>query len=392
MEDIVKERPDFRSRRPHGVRRAGFVLAALAMLTPACGPKAQPTAYHTRSDHVRVETVAGGLEHPWAVAFLPDGRMLVTERAGRLRVVAKGGKIGAPIANVPRVYHSGQGGLLDVALSPSFAKDRLVYLSFAESGDGGASTAVVRGRLNESATSLESVSTVFRQLPKVFGSSHFGSRLAFARDGRLFLTMGDRGKGDPAQDLSNHIGTIVRIEPDGKVPSDNPFVGRAGARPEIWSYGHRNGQGAALHPETGVLWMHEHGPRGGDEINIPEAGKNYGWPLVSWGTEYSGWPIPDPPTRPELVDAIYQWTPVIAASGMAFYTGDLFPEWRGNLLVGGLMAEAVVRLTLDGNRVTAEERIPIDARVRDVRMGPDGAVYVLTDEEDGRLLRLSPAG
>lgn len=385
-------RSGFRARVLKGTWRTGLPLAALAIVIPACGPVAQPAAVDTRSGRVKVETVAGGLEHPWAVAFLPDGRKLVTERPGRLRVVARDGKVLPSVKNVPEVYASGQGGLLDVALSPSFARDRLVYLSFAEPGGDGASTAVVRGRLNESATSLESVSVIFRQQPKVSGGLHFGSRLVFARDGRLFVTMGERGKGDPAQDLSNHLGTIVRIEPDGKVPPDNPFVGRAGARPEIWSYGHRNSQGAALHPETGVLWETEHGPRGGDEINIPEAGKNYGWPLVSWGTQYSGWPIPNPPTRPDLVDAIYQWTPVIAASGMAFYTGDLFPSWRGNLLVGGLVAEAVVRLTLEGNRVTAEERIPLGARVRDVRMGPDGAVYVLTDEEDGKLLRLSPAG
>ncbi len=234
--------------------------------------------------------------------------------------------------------------------------------------------------------------TIFRQQPKVSGGRHFGSRLVFARDGKLFVTTGDRGKGDPAQDISNHIGTLVRIEPDGKVPADNPFVGRSGARPEIWSFGHRNAQGAALHPVTGALWQHEHGPRGGDEINIPEAGGNYGWPLVSWGTEYSGWPIPDPPTRPDLQAPVYQWTPVIAASGMAFYVGELFPAWRGNLLVGGLVAEAVVRLTLDGTRVTAEERIPVGARVRDVRVGPDGAVYVLTDDSDGKLLRLAPGG
>jgi len=382
----------FGLRSLRGTWRSVLPLAALAIVIPACGPVAQPAAVDTQAGRVKVETVAGGLEHPWAVAFLPDGRMLVTERAGRLRVVTRDGTVLPPVANVPKVHDSGQGGLLDVALSPSFAQDRLVYLSFAEPGEGGASTAVVRGRLNAAASALEAVTAVFRQQPKVSGSSHFGSRLVFARDGRLFVTLGDRGKGDPAQDLSNHLGTIVRIEPDGKVPRDNPFVGRAGARPEIWSYGHRNGQGAALHPETGVLWQHEHGPRGGDEINIPEAGKNYGWPLVSWGTEYSGWPIPDPPNRPDLVDAIYQWTPVIAASGMAFYTGDLFPSWRGNLLVGGLVAEAVVRLTLDGRRVTGEERIPLGARVRDVRMGPDGAVYVLTDEEDGKLLRLSPGG
>ncbi|MFT5540565.1 MAG: glucose/arabinose dehydrogenase, partial [Alphaproteobacteria bacterium] len=310
---------------------------------------------------------------------------------GRLRVITRGGSISPPVTGVPKVYDSGQGGLLDVQLSPSFATDRLVYLSFAEPGAGGASTAVARGRLNAAATTaLEKVEIIFSQQPKVSGGRHFGSRLVFARDGRLYVTTGDRGKGAPAQDLSNHIGTILRIEPDGTVPPDNPFVGQAGARPEIWSYGHRNGQGAALHPVTGALWQHEHGPRGGDEINVPKPGRNYGWPLVSWGTEYSGLPISDPPTRPELATAIYQWTPVIAASGMAFYTHDLFASWRGNLLVGGLVAEAVVRLTLDGERVTGEERIALGARVRDVSVGPGGAVYVLTDDSAGKLLRLSP--
>ncbi len=360
-----------------------FVLAA----SPAPGAEVR-----TQAGPVRIDVVATGLEHPWGLAFLPDGRMLVTERPGRLRVVGRDGSVSPLMANLPAVYDSGQGGLLDVALSPTFATDRLVYVSFAEPGTGGASTAVARGRLNEAATALEGVETVFSQQPKVSGGRHFGSRLVFARDGRLFVTTGDRGKGDPAQDISNHIGTIVRIEADGKVPADNPFVGRSGARPEIWSFGHRNAQGAALHPVTGALWQHEHGPRGGDEINIPAPGGNYGWPLVSWGTEYSGWPIPDPPTRPDLKASVYQWTPVIAASGMAFYVGELFPAWRGNLLVGGLVAEAVVRLTLDGDRVTAEERISIGARVRDVRVGPDGAVYVLTDDSDGKLLRLAPGG
>jgi glucose/arabinose dehydrogenase len=346
----------------------------------------------TQAGPICIDVVATGLEHPWGLAFLPDGRMLVTERPGRLRVVGRDRSVSPPVANLSPVYDSGQGGLLDVVLSPGFATDRLVYISFAEPGAGGASTAVARGRLNSAATALEGVETIFRQQPKVSGGRHFGSRLVFTRDGKLFVTTGDRGKGDPAQDISNHIGTIVRIEPDGKVPADNPFVGRSGARPEIWSFGHRNAQGAALHPVTGALWQHEHGPRGGDEINIPEAGGNYGWPLVSWGTEYSGWPIPDPPTRPDLQAPVYQWTPVIAASGMAFYVGELFPAWRGNLLVGGLVAEAVVRLTLDGTRVTAEERIPVGARVRDVRVGPDGAVYVLTDDSDGKLLRLAPGG
>jgi len=370
--------------------RASACLASVALAGLVCTSQAVAAEVKTQSGPVRIDVIAGALEYPWGLAFLPDGRMLVTERPGRLRVVGRDGIVSPPVANLPQVYDSGQGGLLDVALSPGFATDRLVYVSFAEPGAGGASTAVARGRLNAAATALEGVETIFSQHPKVSGGRHFGSRLVFARDGRLFVTTGDRGKGAPAQDISNHIGTILRIEPDGKVPSDNPFVGRTGARPEIWSFGHRNGQGAALHPATGALWQHEHGPRGGDEINIPERGGNYGWPLVSWGTEYSGWPIPNPPTRPEFKASIHQWTPVIAASGMAFYVGDLFPAWRGNLLVGGLVAEAVVRLTLDGARVIEAERIPIGARVRDVRVGPDGAVYVLTDASDGKLLRLSP--
>ncbi|MBE0530431.1 MAG: PQQ-dependent sugar dehydrogenase, partial [Rhodospirillales bacterium] len=347
-------------------------------------------AVDTAAGPLKIEVVAGGLEHPWGMAFLPDGRLLVTERPGRLRVVVPGGGVSAPVAGVPAVHASGQGGLLDVALSPKFNEDRLVYLSYAEPGDGGASTAVARGRLNEAASALEATEVIFRQQPKVNAGQHFGSRLVFARDGRLFVTLGDRGQGEPAQDLANTIGTIVRIEADGSVPADNPFAGRSGVAPEIFSYGHRNGQGAALHPETGALWQHEHGPRGGDEINLPEAGKNYGWPLVSWGSHYSGWPIAEPATRPDLTDAIYQWTPVIAASGMAFYTADLIPGWKGSLLVGGLVSRGLVRLTLDGTRVTGEERIPLDARVRDVRQGPDGAIYVLTDESNGKLLRLTP--
>lgn len=369
---------------------AGLIVALAAIWSaPAFS---QATIVNAQSGPVRVEVVTDDLTHPWGMTFLPDGRMLVTERPGRLRLVGADGGVSAPLSGVPRVYASGQGGLLDVALSPSFATDRWVYLSFSEPGEGGASTAVARGRLNAGATALENVETIFRQTPKVSGGRHFGSRLAFARDGRLFVTTGDRGSDDQAQDLSNHIGTVVRIEADGSVPGDNPFVGRAGARPEIWSYGHRNGQGAAIHPQTGALWQHEQGPRGGDEINIPEAGKNYGWPLVSWGSQYSGRSIPDPATRPDLTDAIYHWNPVIAASGMAFYTQDAFPAWRGSLLVGGLVARAVVRLTLEGDKVVGEERIALGARIRDVRQGPDGKVYALTDESDGKLLRLSPAG
>lgn len=360
------------------------------MVVVVCAPaSAQDGVLRTRTGTVAVETVAGGLVHPWGLAFLPDGRMLVTERPGRLRIVAPDGGKSPPLSGVPRVFSQGQGGLLDVALDPDFAGNRLVYLSYAERGRGGASTAVARGRLAE--RGLEGTEVIFRQQPKVPGPNHFGSRLAFAPDGTLFVTTGERFKFEPAQDLSNHLGTIIRINPDGSVPPDNPFVGRSDALPEIWSYGHRNAQGADIHPITGRLWMHEHGPRGGDEINIPEAGSNYGWPLVSWGRHYNGEDIPDPPTRPDLAPAIYQWTPVIAPSGMAFYTADLLPQWRGNLLVGGLVSRGLVRLTLDGERVTGEERIDLGARIRAVRQGPDGAVYVLTDEDDGEILRLRPA-
>jgi len=343
----------------------------------------------TQNGRIRIEQVAGGLENPWGLAFLPDGRILVTERPGRLRLVSREGALSEPLGGVPEVLARGQGGLLDVALHPSFATNNLVYLSYAEAGEGGAGTAVARGRLSGNA--LEAVEVVFRQLPKVQGPNHFGARLAFAPDGRLFVVLGERFKFAPAQDLSGHLGKVVRIADDGSVPQDNPFFGRSGARPEIWSYGHRNPQGAAVHPGTGKLWLHEHGPRGGDELNVPKAGGNHGWPLVSWGDHYSGEDIPDPPTRPDLDDAIHQWTPVIAASGMAFYTAGLFPAWKGDLLVGGLQCECVARLTLDGEAVTGEERLTMAARVRDVRQSPDGAVYVLTDARDGRILRITPA-
>jgi glucose/arabinose dehydrogenase len=350
--------------------------------------RAQERTITAQAGRITVRTLTDKLDHPWGLAFLPDGRMLVTERPGRLRLVTSDGSLSRPLSGVPKVFASGQGGLLDVALDPNFTSNHLVYLSFAEPGPGGASTAVARGKLGD--TGIAGLKVIFSQQPKVGGGNHFGSRLVFRRDGTLFITTGDRYQFDPAQDLSTHLGKVIRINPDGSVPKDNPFVGRKDAKPEIWSYGHRNMQGAALHPQTGALWGSEHGPRGGDEINIPEAGKNYGWPLVSWGNHYSGEPIAKPNTRPDLTDAIYQWTPVIAASGMTFYTGDLLSAWRGNLLVGGLVSKGIVRLTLAGNKVTGEERIGLGARVRDVGQGPDGAVYVLTDESDGKILRLSP--
>lgn len=367
------------------------LTAAAAILAAApAHALAQTRTVETPTGDVRVETVTDGLVHPWALAVLPDGRMLVTERPGRLRLVSQQGELSEPLTGVPEVFSQGQGGLLDVALDPEFASNRQVYLTYAEPGEGGASTAVARGRLEQGG--LQDLEVIFRQQPKVDGGNHFGSRLAFSPDGKLFVGLGERFKFDPAQDLSNHLGTVVRINPDGTVPEDNPFVGQEDARPEIWSYGHRNIQAAAIHPETGALWEIEHGPRGGDEINIPEPGRNYGWPLVSWGQHYDGEPIPDPPTRPDLAQSIYQWTPVIAASGMDFYTGDLFADWQGDLLVGGLVSEGIVRLDLDGQQVTDEHRLPLDARIRDVVQGPDGAVYALTDEDDGEILRLTPAG
>ena len=342
---------------------------------------------------VRVETVARGLEHPWALAFLPDGRLLVTERPGRLRIVERDGRASQPLAGVPQVLARGQGGLLDVALDPRFADNRLVYLSYAEPGEGGtAGTAVARGRLGEGR--LEDVRVIYRQQPKVAGSNHFGSRLVFARDGTLFVTQGDRyDYRDGAQDLSVGFGKIVRINPDGSVPRDNPFVGRAGAQPEFWSYGHRNVQGAALHPQTGQLWTAEHGARGGDELNRPEAGNNYGWPVITYGVDYSGVKIGEGTAKPGMEQPLYYWDPVIAPSGMTFYTGDAFPDWKGSVFIGSLRPGLLVRLTLADGRVAREERYLADLRerIRDVRQGPDELLYLLTDSRDGRILRVIPA-
>ncbi len=372
-------------------RRSARVCVAFAMAALPASAQ-QPQRLRTEKAEIVVETAARGLEHPWGLAFLPDGRMLVTERAGRLRIVSADGQVSPPLGGVPRVHAQGQGGLLDVALDPGFAENRLVYLTYAEPREGGAATAAGRGRLNAAGTALEGFQVIFRQQPAVSGGLHFGSRLAFARDGTLFVSTGERFKFEPAQDLSTHLGKLVRINPDGSVPPDNPFVNRKGARPEIWSYGHRNVQGLAIHPETGVLWEGEFGPSGGDEINIIEPGRNYGWPLVSWGDHYDGRKIPRPSTRPDLADAVRHWTPSISFSGIAFYTGEAFPAWRGNLLLAGLSSKALTRLTLDGARVAGEERIPIGERIRSVASGPDGFVYLLTDGERGRILRLRPAG
>ena len=341
---------------------------------------------------LRAETVARGLDHPWGLAFLPDGRMLVTERAGRLRSVGRDGRLSDPIGGVPAVAARGQGGLLDVVVDPRFAENRWVYLSYAEPGPGGAGTAVARGRLGEGR--LEDVRVIYQQQPKVDGGNHFGSRLVFARDGTLFVTQGDRfGYRDRAQDLSVGLGKIVRINPDGSVPRDNPFVGRADVRPEIWSYGHRNVQSAALDPKTGQLWTVEHGARGGDELNHPEAGKNYGWPVITYGVDYSGAKIGEGTAKPGMEQPVYYWDPVIAPAGMVFYTGDALPGWKGSILIGSLRPGLLVKLTMENGRVAREERYLGDLRerIRDVRQGPDGFVYLLTDASDGRILRVVPA-
>jgi aldose sugar dehydrogenase len=348
-------------------------------------PNPQPT-----KATIRVSTVAEGLVHPWGLTFLPDGRMLVTERPGRLRLVTQRGQVSLPLKGVPRVFAVEQGGLLDVALDPNFISNRLIYLSYAEPAEGVAGTAVACGRLNAAATALKNMEVIFRQQPKVTEGYHFGSRLVFAPDSTLFVTLGERFKFMPAQDLSSHLGKIIRINPDGSVPRGNPFVGREDAKPEIWSYGHRNVQGAAIHPDTGVLCSNEFGPMGGDMLNIPKAGQNYGWPLVSWGQHYNGEDIPDPPTRPDLAQSIYYWNPVISPSGMTFYTGDAFAAWRGDLLIAGLSSQVLVRLKLDGQRVTDEQRIAMDERIRHVNQGPDGLIYLLTDSSEGRVLKIEP--
>ena len=366
------------------------LLFASTVLAGAAVPAAPPPV----PAEPGIVVVATGLEHPWGMAFLPDGRILVTERPGRLRIVERDGRLGAPLAGVPAVDAVNQGGLLDVALDPSFASNKLVYVAYTEPREGGNGTSVARGVLNNDR--LEQVQVIFRQQPTVSGGHHFGARLVWGRDGRLFITLGDRNTDrDRAQTLDTDIGKIVRINGDGSIPPDNPFVGRPGARPEIWSYGHRNVQGAALHPATGELWANEHGPKGGDELNRVLPGRNYGWPVISYGVEYSGKTISEQGTAPGMEPPVHYWVPSIATSGLMFYTGDRFPEWRGDAFVGGLKSQQLVRLRIDGDRVVQEQRLlrgVVKQRVRDVRQGPDGDIYLLTDEKDGRLLRLEPAG
>ncbi len=396
---------------PPGGGRAGAAQAAgpeVLNSRPPNGEGQKPAfAGQTRAPEqnlgvaFEVVTVTEGLVNPWGLAFLPDGRMLVTEKPGRLRVVSADGKqMSEPVAGLPPVDARQQGGLLDVAADPAFQKNQLIYWSYAEPGNGVNNSAVARGRLVDGAApKVENVEVIFHQTPTLNSTLHFGSRLVFNRDGTLFVTLGDRSITEgrmQSQRLDGLLGKIVRINPDGSVPKDNPFVGKPGVRPEIWSYGHRNIQAAALHPSTGELWEVEHGTRGGDELNVVRKGKDYGWPTIAYGIEYQGKPITGGIQQQEGMEQTrYYWDPVIAPSGMVFYTGKLFPAWQNSLFIGGMGGRALVRLTLKGEQVTGEERLlqdlqPMRERIRDVRQGPDGAIYCLTDSPKGRILKLVP--
>ena len=347
-------------------------------------------AYNSDEHTFRIVKVLQGLDHPWSLAFLPDGRMLVTERGGRLNLLTADYKR-ANVEGVPRVAASGQGGLLEVALHPKFSENGVIYLSYSGSGDGGVSTELLRARLN--GTRLEDAKVIFRQEPKTPGGVHFGGRIVFDRAGFLYLTLGERGQMARAQLPENHHGSVIRLHDDGRVPQDNPFVGKPPWKPEKLDLGHRNIQGAALHPQTGMLWTHEHGPQGGDEINIIRPGTNYGWPVITYGANYgTGTRIGEGTSKPGMAQPLYYWVPSIAPSGMAFYTGDRFAKWKGNLFVGALRDEMLVRVVLDGEKVVKEERLlkGVLGRIRDVRNGPDGFVYLLTDEGNGVMARLEP--
>jgi len=363
------------------------LLALSTLLVPA---HAQTQTFPSSAGDLKVETVASGLEHPWGLQFLPDGRMLVTERPGRIRIVGRDGRLSPPLDGVPQVVARGQAGLLDIALDRGFASNRTLYFCF--SFDGGGNAAVARARL-ASDTALADVKVIFRQQGPG-GSNNHGCRIAQASDNNLFVTLGDHfGPRDEAQNLGVGNGKIARIGPDGEIPKDNPFVGTQGARPEIWSYGHRNPQGLAFNPASGELWEQEHGPQGGDEINIVAKGKNYGWPVIGYGVNYGGAKLHDSTNKDGMEQPVWHWTPSIAPSGMAFYSGKLWPAWKGNLFNGALKFQLIARLQLDGDKVVREERLlqGLRERIRDVREGPDGALYLLTDNDSGRILRVTPA-
>ncbi len=390
-----------------GLNRSLYGMVALAAIAlPACGGSGEARVQSGDGGKVTivVRTVASGLAYPWGLAFLPDGSMLVTEKPGRLRRVTAGGSVSAPIDGVPAVSYAGQGGLLDVAIDPDFERNRRVYLSYSEADGGLKGTAVARGVLSADFAMLGNLQVIFRQQPKLAGDGHFGGRLVFDRDGTLFVTLGERqqdgdrpGDTQEAQNLASLLGKIVRINGDGTVPEDNPFVGDPGARAEIWSYGHRNPQGAAINPDSGELWAVEHGPQGGDELNIVRKGRNYGWPLISYGCNYGSppsncTPVGGTSSAPGMEQPINYWVPTSTApSGFAFYTGNRIPQWQGDAFVGALAGQGLWHLVLDGDRVRSRELLLHEqaSRIRDVRQGPDGWLYLLTDEAAGRILRLT---
>lgn len=381
----------------------GYVLVNPPLLPQAVAsgettPVGTVRGFSSSLGKVQVETLGSGLKNPWSLAFLPDGRMLVTERPGRLRLVSREGQPGAAISGVPAVLARGQGGLLDVVLAPDYARTSLIYLSYSEPRDDGNGTAVARAKLvldGSGGGALQELQVLFRQLPSRSGGLHFGSRLVFDRSGHLFITLGDRYSEKAQAPLTdNHLGKIVRITADGGVPPDNPYLRMARARPELWSVGHRNLQGAALHPVTGALWTTEHGAKGGDELNAPKAGRDYGWPIITHGVDYSGARIGEGiREKAGLEQPLWHWTPSIAPSGLAFYAHDRFAPWRGKLFAGSLKFGLLAMLTLDGEKVVKEERLleGLNRRIRDVRQGPDGALYLLTDEDDGAILRMTLA-
>jgi aldose sugar dehydrogenase len=365
------------------------ILIWMACLVPfaACAQ-----TYRSDEHAFRVVRLAEGLAQPWSLAFLPDGRMLVTEKAGRLRVISQGRLEPEPVGGLPEVTVHGQGGLHDVALHPEFKTNQFVYLAYAAKGDDGVGTELARGRL--AGKRLDNVQVLFRQSPKGSRGQHFGGRIVFDRAGYLHLTLGDRGEMPRAQRPDDHAGSVIRLHDDGRVPQDNPFVGRAGWKPEKYTLGNRNMQGAALHPQSGRLWTHEHGPQGGDEINVIRAGANYGWPVITYGVNYGiGTRIGEGTHKSGMEQPLYRWVPSIAPSGMAFYSGERFPKWRGDLFVGALRDQMLVRLQLDGEKVVKEERLlkGVLGRIRDVRVGPDGLIYLLSDEASAVLARLEPA-
>jgi glucose/arabinose dehydrogenase len=372
---------------------AAIVLTVTLLI--ATGTRGENGWFASSAGQLDVQTVATGLVNPWSLAFLPDGRMLVTERPGRIRLVTQKGQLSPPLKGVPEAWASGQGGMLDVIIDKSFAQNGTIYFCFAERASGGGRTAVAQAKLDDGNGRLDEVKIIFRQDGPLSSGNHYGCRIVQASDGNLFVTLGEHFTyRDEAQNLGNHLGKLIRIAPDGSAPKDNPFVGRADAKPEIWSYGHRNAQALAVNPATGDLWEIEHGPRGGDEVNIIGKGKNYGWPVIGYGIDYSGAKIHQSTAKPGMEQPIKYWVPSIAPSGMAFYNAKLFPKWSGSLFTGALAGRMLVRLSLDGDAVTGEERLlqNLNERIRDVRQGPDGALWLLTDNSAGRILRVSPAG